>query len=97
MQKYINRSGSSSIVGYQLGADHVIVQFNSGRIYTYDYVTTGAQNVEVMKALALKGEGLYSFIHTNVKNKYSSKRWNISAERLSLLPKAKTRQPGLTK
>ncbi len=73
MQKYINRSGSSAIVGYQLGADHVIVQFNSERIYTYDYQTTGAENVERMKSLAVRGEGLNSFINKNVKDKYSSK------------------------
>lgn len=97
MQKYKNRSGSSAIVGYQLEANSITVQFDSGSIYTYDYKTTGSQHVEMMKSLAIKGEGLHSFIHANVKNRYSSRRWNISAERLLQLPKAKTRQFELTK
>jgi hypothetical protein len=73
MERYRNLSGSSAVAGYEIGSDYIIIQFNGGSIYTYDYGSAGRLNVETMKTLAARGSGLNSFINSNVKYKYSSK------------------------
>ncbi|MDQ0141620.1 hypothetical protein [Cupriavidus necator] len=62
MEPYRNLSGQSGVVAYELGQDHIRVQFDNGRVYTYDYQSTGRSQVEQMKRLATAGRGLCSFI-----------------------------------
>ncbi|SOY48686.1 conserved hypothetical protein [Cupriavidus taiwanensis] len=62
MEPYRNLSGQSGVVAYELGPDHIRVQFDNGRVYTYDYQSTGRGNVEQMKRLAAAGRGLCGFI-----------------------------------
>lgn len=66
MIRYANKSGYSDVNGFMLGKNFIRVQFNDGVIRTYNYRTAGEQNVENMKNLALRGEGLgtYIFHHT---------------------------------
>jgi hypothetical protein len=50
------------VIAYELGPDHIRVQFDNGCVYTYDYRSTGRSHVEQMKRLATAGRGLCSFI-----------------------------------
>ena len=73
MERYRNTGGNSGIYLYEIGDDYIIVQFNDGGTYLYNYSSTGSSNVERMKSLALRGQGLNSFISTTVKKNYASK------------------------
>jgi hypothetical protein len=73
MQRYANRSGSSGVVAYEIGSDSITVRFIDGARYLYTYQSAGADNVEQMKKLAARGQGLSSFISTTVRNGYESK------------------------
>lgn len=39
----------------------------------YTYTSAGSHNIEEMKELATRGEGLNSFINRHVRKKYASK------------------------
>ena len=73
MEAYKNLSGGSGVVAYESGPDFIRVQFSSGSVYLYTYASAGAQNIEQMKELASKGEGLNSFINTTVRYDYAQK------------------------
>lgn len=62
MSTYLNLGGNSSVVAYVIQPDAIDVQFRDGRWYRYSYKSAGADNVEVMKSLAIQGRGLCSFI-----------------------------------
>jgi hypothetical protein len=49
------------------------VEFTSGAIYLYTYDSTGMQDIERMKELAVAGEGLNSYISKYVRKRYASK------------------------
>lgn len=79
MQPYKNLSGTESISGYEVDGNYINVHFSvpsrSGyKSYKYSYESAGQENVEKMKELALKGEGLASFIEANVRKSYEH-RW----------------------
>jgi len=74
MQPYANRSGSSGVVAFALGADFIDVKFIDGDVYRYSARQPGARDVARMTALALGGAGLASFIARNVGERYESKR-----------------------
>ena len=61
------------MIGYEIGADSITVEFGDGSIYLYNYTATGQRNVEHMKALAEGGRGLNSFINTDVRKAYARK------------------------
>ena len=73
MNKYLNRGGDSNISAYELGSDYIKAQFNDGSIYLYTYASAGQQNIEKMKELAVRGQGLNSFINKYVRKDYASK------------------------
>jgi hypothetical protein len=73
MTKYRNLSGQSGVLGYDLGADSIMVYFSDGSAYLYTYTSAGAANIEEMKRLAVAGSGLNSFIMRVVKKMYSKK------------------------
>lgn len=62
MQSYSNLGGNSGVRAFEIGADYIAVQFQTGRIYKYSYVSAGKAKVEDMKRLALQGSGLNSYI-----------------------------------
>jgi hypothetical protein len=74
VQRYANLSGNSGVVAYQTGVDSITVEFVNGQKYLYNYQSAGPANVETMKQLAARGQGLSAFISTTVSNGYA-KRW----------------------
>lgn len=70
MECYKNLNGNSGIASYELRADSILVQFNTGKPYVYSYLSAGSANVEQMKRLAVAGSGLNSFIMNNVSKLY---------------------------
>lgn len=73
MPIYNNLGGDSGVYSYEIYLDRIIVTFSTGSSYEYTYESSGPENIEAMKILARQGEGLNSFINTNVKFKYSKK------------------------
>jgi len=75
MARYRNLSGQSAVVSYEIGDDNIMVEFEKGkyRNYLYTYVSAGIDNIEQMKALAIAGHGLNSFIKTTVNILYAEK------------------------
>jgi hypothetical protein len=73
MTPYRNLGGKSGIVRYELAADSISVEFKNGWKYLYDYARAGAANVDQMKTLAEKGQGLSTFIDKI--NPPYSKKW----------------------
>lgn len=76
MTPYRNLNGNSNVVSYKIAEDSIHVVFRSGayRNYLYDYVSPGKATVDRMKALAVQGCGLNSYISTNVRKNFS-KKW----------------------
>lgn len=73
MEKYKNLDGDSGVQSYETGSDFIRVRFNDGATYLYTNASAGASNISQMKKLASRGEGLNSFINTNVKKGYARK------------------------
>lgn len=71
MEKYRNAGGDSGVSSFEIGSDHILVQFSgSARIYRYSFRKAGQHHVENMKSLARNGSGLNSYINRYVKNLY---------------------------
>lgn len=68
MQLYANLNGNSGVSRFESGENYIIVEFTTGAIYTYTYLSAGKERIEMMKSLALSGKGLNSYI-----NKYARK------------------------
>lgn len=73
MEPYKNLGGNSGVEAYEIGPDFIRVQFSNGSVYRYTYASAGSHNIEQMKELASRGEGLNSFITRNVRNDYAQK------------------------
>jgi hypothetical protein len=73
VENYKNLGGDSNVVAYEIGSDSIKVQFGDGSLYTYTYQSAGQSTIEQMKALAIAGQGLNSFISRVVKKNYASK------------------------
>jgi len=73
VERYRNLGGDSGIVAYEIGPDFIRVQFSDGAGYLYTYASAGSHNIEHMKQLARRGQGLNSFINTTVRKAYAGK------------------------
>jgi hypothetical protein len=73
MQRYRNLSGNSGVAAYETGADFIRIQFADGGIYRYDNASTGPRNIEELKRLAARGQGLATFINVHVRDAYALK------------------------
>lgn len=73
MVRYRNSGGDSGIHAYEIEDNFIKVQFKDRKTYLYTYSSAGSHHIEQMKALAIRGKGLNSYINTYVKNKYESK------------------------
>jgi hypothetical protein len=73
MQRYLNLNRDSSVAAYEIGPDSITVQFTDGGFYLYNYESAGREKVEKMKALAMAGKGLNSYIMLNAKTLYARK------------------------
>jgi hypothetical protein len=62
MQRYANRGGDSGVVGYDLGAGHIVAYFSDRRKYTYTDRSAGSTCVAGMQRLAQAGQGLNAYI-----------------------------------
>lgn len=73
MQKYANLSGNSGIDEFSLGPDYINVKFIGGpKVYTYSHLIPGRDHVEKMKAYALAGKGLSTYINQHMRTNYES-------------------------
>ncbi|MBN8563680.1 MAG: hypothetical protein J0L70_24395 [Leptolyngbya sp. UWPOB_LEPTO1] len=73
MERYRDIDGDSGVSAYEIGVDFIRVQFSTGAIYLYTNSSAGSANIEQMKILAAKGNGLNSFINTRVRKLYARK------------------------
>ncbi len=73
MEKYKNLGGDSGVSAYEIASGSIIVEFSDGAAYLYTYQSAGSPNIEQMKLLAVRGEGLNAFINKNVQKKYASR------------------------
>lgn len=73
MERYKNLGGDSGVVAYEFGADSIKVQFRGGDVYLYTYESTGPNDIDTMKSLALSGQGLNEFISRHVKKRFAAK------------------------
>ncbi len=75
MTPYRNLNGDSNVVAYEANEDSIHVIFKNGtcRNYLYNVVRPGRAVVEQMKALAVQGRGLNSYISSVVKDNYTRK------------------------
>ena len=76
MTPYRNLNSDSNVVAYEVNEEsiHVIIKSGACRNYLYDTVRPGGAVVEQMKALAVQGRGLNSYISSVVKDNYK-KKW----------------------
>jgi hypothetical protein len=73
MDIYKNLGRNSSVRAYEIGNDSITVQFSDGTVYLYTYQSAGQNNIEKMKALAIAGRGLNSYIMLHVKKAYAAR------------------------
>ncbi len=72
-EKYQNLSGKSDVVSYKILKDSVTIRFADHSVYIYSNQSAGRLNVNQMKALAITGKGLGTFIDANLKEGYERK------------------------
>lgn len=73
MTKYGNKGRDSGISMYEIRDDGIAVQFSTGATYLYTNASAGITNIGEMKKMAIRGEGLNSFIMRHVRTLYASK------------------------
>jgi hypothetical protein len=73
LRPYSAVAGDSGVIGYEIGADFIIIEFKSRDVYRYDYSAPGRSKVEKMKQLARRGTGLATFINQHVRENYAEK------------------------
>lgn len=75
MKTYKNLSGNSGVVAYEVGEKYIKVKFDGeSSIYTFSYKRPGRAQVEKMKAMAIKGQGLSTYITEEVGANFETKR-----------------------
>lgn len=73
MIPYKNLAGDSGVVAYELTDDSIVVEFEDGHIYLYNYSRPGKYLVDQMRSLALRGQGLSTLISKTVRKQYARK------------------------
>ena len=73
MARYKNLSGNSKVVQYEIVKDSMKIRFSDCSVYIYTNQSADPRNISKMKALAIAGKGLSTFIDTNVKDRFSRK------------------------
>ena len=74
MRPYGDHNGTSGITGYAIGEYEdgngwMEIEYRNGGIYRYNECNVGAINFAVMKALAIVGSGLNSYINEHVRGR----------------------------
>ena len=73
MTPYGDGERQSGVIAFESGEDYIRIRFKSGATYLYTVEATGEIEVRIMKMLALRGEGLTSYIGKYVKDAYADK------------------------
>ena len=73
MERYKNLGRDSGAAFYEIGPESITVQFTTGSTYLYNYRSAGQHHIEQMKALAIAGHGLNSYIKRYVNQGYAEK------------------------
>lgn len=73
MEKYKDLNNDSGVESFEVGPDRIAVEFTSHWVYVYSYASCGSANVKEMIRLARSGDGLNSFIMTNIGTNYETK------------------------
>ena len=73
MIKYSNTGRDTGVIACQPGTNSISIKFRDGSTYLYTAESAGVEAINVMKLLALKGEGLTTYINQHVKDKYQAK------------------------
>lgn len=73
LERYKNLGGDSPILAYGITDTSITIQYSDGGIYLYTYANPGKREVETMKKLAIRGDGLSTYINTNVRKSYERK------------------------
>ena len=71
MRPYGDNNGTSGITAFAIDPDDdfIEIQYTSGGTYTYKRENVGEVNFAVMKALAISGNGLNSYINEHVRGR----------------------------
>ena len=72
-KRYKNLSGHSTVARYEILKDAVTIRFADHTVYIYTNQTADPENISKMKALAIAGKGLGTFIDANVKERFLRK------------------------
>lgn len=73
MQPYLNQSGNSGVVAYEVRSSAIVVQFQDGWKYEYTAQSAGHNSIAKMKQLAAAGQGLSTYISQHVHDNYARK------------------------
>jgi hypothetical protein len=73
MREYKAVHEDAGVMAYRLGYDSITVRFQNGGVYLYNYASTGKKDVENMKKLAEKGDGLTTYISQKIKSRYAAR------------------------
>ena len=73
MVPYLNLSGNSGVVAYELHSSSIVVEFQDGWKYEYTFRSAGTAAVGKMEELAGTGRGLSTFISQHVRKAYARK------------------------
>jgi hypothetical protein len=73
-ERYRNLNGDSGVTNYAIGPDFIAVQFQDPTIYIYDDTRPGRAHVEQMKAFAVCGRGLGTYISRHVRKAFARKQ-----------------------
>ena len=71
MNRYSDIDRGSGVNAHEYGRDFIRVQFTTGATYRYAYASAGQRNIETMKQLADRGDGLNAFINDHAKKGYA--------------------------
>ncbi len=71
MQRYRSFKRDTGVRAFAIHNTSIDIEFRDGRRYRYDYTRPGAEKVEMMKRLALAGDGLTTFINQHVREAYA--------------------------
>ena len=67
MIPYRDIDNDSGVVAYEYGDNYIVVKFYDGTRYEYTYISAGVHNIEQMKLLANRGDGLNAYIQDHVR------------------------------
>lgn len=73
MEQYLNKRGNSPITRFLIEEEKVTVWYKDNTSYVYSYALAGQPIVDKIKELAVKGEGLATFISQQSKFLYDHK------------------------